>query len=92
MLPRLYWLFAGCAFVVISVGIGLVHAARWGSSEQAYLLKLAMIVIFTPIPLFPAAYCFSRCARLPGPKPEELPQPWKDPVDEATHYPLPWTR
>jgi hypothetical protein len=58
---------AGCSFVLISVGIGLVHFARWNGSDPEHLWNFATLVLFTPVPLFPAGYCFSRFATLPGP-------------------------
>jgi hypothetical protein len=82
---RLWWLLAGCSFVVISVGIGTVHAARWQGSDQPVLLKLLMIALFVPVPLFPAGYCFSRFAKLPGPAPDEHFAPWED-AGEALIY------
>jgi hypothetical protein len=71
MTPRRWWLLAGCLFVIISVGIGTVHAARWEGNDQPFLWKLATIVVFTVVPLYPAAHCFSRFAKSPGPKPDE---------------------
>ncbi len=87
MTPRLWWLLAGCSFVVISVGIGTVHIARWEGNDQIFLWKLAMIVVFTPIPLFPAAFCFSRFARLPSPEPHKFQDRWTQPTSEPTYSP-----
>jgi hypothetical protein len=93
MTPRLWWLLAGCSFVAISVGIATVHIARWEGNDQAYLWKLATLVVFTPVPLFPAGYCFSRFARLPGPDPTQSERQPTEPFIESvrSQHQSPWS-
>jgi hypothetical protein len=93
MTPRLWWLLAGCSFVVVSVGIGIVHVARCEANDQASLWKLATLVVFTPVPLFPAGYCFSRFARLPGSDPKQTDHEATEPFIETirSRYQSPWS-